>query len=607
MDRVTTYVGAVPSAKDVLKLGQFAMTGLGKIADGVFGTGTIVNGFTCEPTSPASLAVVLGPGEVYELESLEATAVSALPSDTAHQIVKQGVLLDSAQLGITPPATSGYSQVFLIQVQYADSDTSTQVLNYYNSADPGTPFWGPPVNGVGSGQAQSTVRAGTVAYQVKAGAPAITGTQVAPTADAGWTGLFTITVANGATSISSGNITKLSTAPFIKVKLPDVPAWVQRGEYAFANDAGSANVVAITLDPVPASLGDGGFHIFVKKVNAANTGAMTGTIGLADGNTAGPYNIVDQNGAAIPAGNVPAGMLMHLCFDGSVLRLVNGAVEITNVSSITALSGEGILVKPDNSVNLNYPGLDADSTPADTDIVSRYSTGDSKHVQMTWAQHLASLGIGQTQSHSLSTPGTSNITVPSWARRMRWRAWGGGGAGGNGQNGGAAGGGGGGEYREGVIWVKSGGVVQPGDTITAIVGAGGAVNTANGGNGGNGGSSSLSCSSSGTIAVAVGGSGGLGTGIPIVYQVGGNGGSGGAGGYLSIPGSKGGSGAPWQAGVGGSAFGAPVAATQFISSQQAGVAGVKPGGAGSGSGATYGFYPLGGAGAAGRIDIWFEG
>lgn len=210
---------------------------------------------------------------------------------------------------------------------------------------------------------------------------------------------------------------------------------------------------------------------------------------------------------------------------------------------------------------------------------------------------------GRTSAFSATTPGAHSTAVPTWAKRMRYRLWAGGGAGGNGNNGGAGSGGSGGEYREGVLQVKVGGAVAPGDTLNMTVGAGGAVNVVSGGNGGNGGLSSIT-----GVATAAGGLGGLGTVIPYDYKPSVAGGTGGSGGDLAIPGGSSGPGGGFWNGIGGPSFGFAAPGGQFVyGGQSAGIAGNPFGCGGSASAAAPGAYPLGGAGAPGRIDIWFEG
>jgi hypothetical protein len=105
------------------------MVALAKLASAVLGTTTIVNGFTCTPTTPASLNVLPTAGEVYQLENLEATAWSSLSANTAYSILKQGIQLSQQTFGITPPATVGYSQVFLLEVQYYFASLSALLVD----------------------------------------------------------------------------------------------------------------------------------------------------------------------------------------------------------------------------------------------------------------------------------------------------------------------------------------------------------------------------------------------------------------------------------------------------------------------------------------------
>lgn len=312
MDRLTNYFGQIPLETDLLHTNQNTMVALAKFCAGVLGTSTIVNAFTCTPTTPASLNVLVTPGDIYALANLEATTWSSLPADTAHSIVKQGILLDPATLGITPPGTVGYSQVYLIEVQYQDVDGGSTVLPYYNAANPPSPFSGPG----NAGTAQNTVRKGGVAVQVKAGTAAATGTQLAPTADAGWTGLFLVTVANGQTTITGGNITQLASAPFIPVTLPKVPAGVQNSSWTYAADTGTAN--NLIVNPLPALTALQAGTWLVVKAGAAPTGpSVINPCGL--GNT----SIVNIDGSAIGGGQWAPGSILLLFCDGSKFQLIN--------------------------------------------------------------------------------------------------------------------------------------------------------------------------------------------------------------------------------------------------------------------------------------------
>ncbi|VTZ52183.1 hypothetical protein MPC4_70071 [Methylocella tundrae] len=532
MHRVITYAGAVPSSKDVLNLGQFTMTALAKFVAGVLGTNTIVNGFTCSPTTVASLAVVLGAGEIYQLENLEQTALSALPADTAHTIMKQGILLDPVTLTITPPATTGYSQAFLVEVQYQDSDTSTMVLNYYNSTAPSSPYYGPPVGGTGSGAAQSTVRAGAVAYQIKAGIAASTGTQVTPTADAGWTGLFVVTVANGATAISSGNISPISNAPFIPATLPAIPYDVQSNAWTFAIAGGTANALTASISPAPASLSNLSVRILATATN-------TGNVTLNLNGISGAVPILDGYGNQLAPGAIKIGMVLDLDFNGTNWQLTGpglqsfgtyygvdtglaNAIVATVSPAITSyIAGalyEITIANPNTTASTaNFNGLGAKNIVLNTSGAT-LSGGEMSNVGGYAAQFLydgTNLRLLNPLPKGVSriVPFTASGTFTPVGSLVLVQQWAGGAAGRNvgGSSYTAGQGGGAGEYRYGYF------PVTPGVGIAVTVGAGAAA-----GSNGNGGMSSF-----GSLMTAIG-------------AIGTAGGTGGAGGY----GFSGGAGSP---------------------------------------------------------------
>ncbi len=183
------------------------MVALAELAGDLMGSGPVVFGAACTPGT--GLTVSVAPARIYAIESLEATAWSSLPADTTDQILKQGINLAATVLSAPAPGTAGQSIDYLIEGQYQDFDTNNLTLSYYNSSNPSAPFSGAGNNGI----AQPTTRAGIFALQVKAGTAATTGTQVPPSADAGWLPLYVVTVANGAVSIVSGNISVASGAP----------------------------------------------------------------------------------------------------------------------------------------------------------------------------------------------------------------------------------------------------------------------------------------------------------------------------------------------------------------------------------------------------------
>lgn len=209
MDRQIVYSGQVPQTTDLLNTNRQTMIALAKLCADLFGTSTVISGLGCVPTTPASMSVTINPGQIYQLANVDGTLYSALPQDTAHSILKQGILLDAQSFTLTAPATSGYSQNYLIQAAYLESDVNNVVLPYYNSANPSQAFNGPG----GSGNAQPTTRAGQVSLQLVAGTAASTGTQTTPAVTAGYVGLAVITVANGQSMVTNASIVPYPNVP----------------------------------------------------------------------------------------------------------------------------------------------------------------------------------------------------------------------------------------------------------------------------------------------------------------------------------------------------------------------------------------------------------
>nr|WP_318233135.1 tail fiber domain-containing protein [Cupriavidus sp. CV2] len=282
---------------------QNKMTALGKLAAALFGTSTIVNGLSCVPTGPASMQVIINPGEIYSQANIEASVCGTLPADTTHQILKQGILLDAfttAAGALAAPGTAGQSINYLIQAQYADSDVSIDpttgntpvVLQFYNASNPTQPWSGPG----GNGQTSTTFRKGIVSLQVKAGIAATTGTQTTPAPDAGYTGLWVVTVANGQTTITSTSIAQAANAPILPADLLHA---IQQNALTTAVDTGTANAYAVSYSPPITALTDG--MVLWFKAKTANNGASTLNV-----NGLGTQPLVGGAHAALQGGEIVA-------------------------------------------------------------------------------------------------------------------------------------------------------------------------------------------------------------------------------------------------------------------------------------------------------------
>ena len=294
MNRQIVYPGAIPLETDLLNTNKYAMLGLAKLASSLMGGNTYVHGLACTPSSPPSMVVNVAAGQIYSLQNIDGTAYSSLPADTTHSILKQGYVLDAQQFTLTAPSTSGYSINYLIQVTYADVDGGSTILPYYNASNPSV-AWSGPNN---SGTAQYTVRQGVCTVSLKAGVAATTGTQVTPSPDAGCTGLYVITVAQGATSVTAGNIGTFANAPFLP--LGGIVDGIQRNTMRFGVDTGVANAYVVNINPGILTLSDG-MEISFK---AANTNSSSSTLNVC---ALGAYPILNKFGQTLISGEIYTG------------------------------------------------------------------------------------------------------------------------------------------------------------------------------------------------------------------------------------------------------------------------------------------------------------
>lgn len=236
MDRQIVYPGAIPLDTDILNVQRDAMIADGFLAAALFGNGTTVNGLACTPTSPATMSVVVGPGMIAAVETVDPNAFGSLGTDS-DTLVKVGINTEntSSLAALTAPGTVGYSVIYVIEAAFSETDTNAIVLPYYNAANPTVGYSGPN----NTGAAQNTQRIQRVALTLKTGVASATPT--APAVDAGAVALWQITVPYGATTVTSAMIAQVPTAPFIPFSLPNlrpgfasgVQTYTAHGTYTF--------------------------------------------------------------------------------------------------------------------------------------------------------------------------------------------------------------------------------------------------------------------------------------------------------------------------------------------------------------------------------------
>lgn len=229
MDRTLVYPGSIPLDSDMLSINRNVMVAIGYLARAVLGEHPTVDGLLCSPMVPPALSVSVGPGSIAQLSVIDPLAYGSLPPDATTPLVKMGINTASVNFTFTVPTTSGHSTNFLIQAALQEGDALPVVLPYYNASSPNQPYSGP----TNSGLPQNTVRTQRVQLQLKAGVPAVAGSQVTPPVDNGWIGLYVVTVSYGQTSIGALNIATFATAPFLNWKLPQLRPGFGSGTRSF--------------------------------------------------------------------------------------------------------------------------------------------------------------------------------------------------------------------------------------------------------------------------------------------------------------------------------------------------------------------------------------
>jgi hypothetical protein len=231
MDRNIVYPGSIPLDTDLLTVNRNAMIGIGFLAQAILGTNTVVDGLICSPTSPNSLSIVVGPGSITQIGLVDLSAYGSIPADTSDLVVKMGINMGTTAFSVVAPSSVGQSLNYLIEASFLEADANPVVLPYYNAANPAQTFSGPS----NTGATQNTLRMQRVQLQVKPGVPANTGSQTTPAVDAGWTGLYQITVGFGQTQITASGIVALPTAPFLAWKLPALRPGFGSGVQTFSS------------------------------------------------------------------------------------------------------------------------------------------------------------------------------------------------------------------------------------------------------------------------------------------------------------------------------------------------------------------------------------
>lgn len=505
MDRQLIYPGQIPLETDLLNTNKNTMIALAKIAAAILGTTTQANGLSVVPTSPTSLQVLVNPGEIYSLQNIDSTAYSSIAADTTHQIFKQGISLDQVTLSCPAPGVAGQSINYLIEAAYQDTDALPVVLPYYNASNPSTAYSGPN----NAGTTNNTVRQGRISLVAKAGTAATTGTQTTPAADSGYTGLYVVTVANGQTQITSGNITTATSAPLLSP----------------AAQLNLANVFTQIQSAVTPSQ-------FDNSTKLATTAFVQRALGSCSGLTQ-----VSSGTTVLTAANL-----------GQVIQCTGTATVTLPSVAATPAGSSIILFTSGSTLTINRAGSDVILSPSGSVTSVVISTGSlvltSQGASGNWL--VTSGPTPALRTTQKFTSGSGTYTTPALVRQILVRMVGGGGGGagggtspGSGGTGGTttfnsinANGGNGGAFSGG----GSGGTGGTGTATFRTAGCGGSCGATTSSSltaGGTGGCSLLGGGAIGGSS-AVANTGGGGGGGSSTGASGPTGGAGGAGEYVEL-------------------------------------------------------------------------
>jgi hypothetical protein len=333
--RVKVYENETPWETDVLYTNMYNMMNSAYLAMATLGIGnsnaTLVAGLPCVQNTVPDMSVLIGAGVMFNFQQLDATAYSSIPADTAatDRIYKpyiQYTQFNSADntargnlvglpLTFSPPVSGATN--YLLQATFLTVDTDSENREFYNEADPENPII----------QNVTQTRWDTISYSLKSAvSPSI------PAPDAGYVGLYIIAVASGATTITNGNISVYSSAPFITESLTKKVSYasLQASTPIYGADTGTANTYAVTTTPVYTAITSGS-RISMKAMNA-NTGASTlnvSGIGAVAIRVATPIGLFPLAG-----GEILPNVIYEFRNDGTYWELLNPSINYALSSSV---------------------------------------------------------------------------------------------------------------------------------------------------------------------------------------------------------------------------------------------------------------------------------
>lgn len=287
-------------------------------------SGFLGDGLKARPTNPASLAIKLTPGLGFFGSTTGATSIGGVIGVDDHQDFKPLVLSELETL-VVPPNTSGNPRIDIIEVKFRRtlSDPASREVVQTNTGAPVASLVNKTLTWALDGQQgiATTPNNNTTPIGYKTGTPA--GSPSAPPTSPGYIKIAEISVANGASSLSTSNIKDLRRV------LAVYGQHRVAGVVSVARDTGTATLLEFSAPP--------GIEVDSVSGSAENNGRMQMGITISRGLPSLDVNRVSAH-CTVDAGNpehfpmvavqVPSvtGDKLGLVFQSCVLKISVGSV-----------------------------------------------------------------------------------------------------------------------------------------------------------------------------------------------------------------------------------------------------------------------------------------
>lgn len=137
-------------------------------------------------------------------------------------------------------------------------------------------------------------------------------------------------------------------------------------------DAGSANNIVVALQPTCTVINTGmNFRVLIKAGNSAAVNAAVDSVGSKA--------VVSVVGSALIAGQLPAGSIVHLAFDGTKYRVISQQPVGTTIAQLSGGTGTATVV-----ASGNYFTVDRYAFASPTAVMCG-GAGTARQIQITMA------------------------------------------------------------------------------------------------------------------------------------------------------------------------------------------------------------------------------